>query len=480
MHKTQNQISPPKPQQGSIIVTILIVTLFLFVIISSLASLTNVNLMRARGRISLLQAQYSAESGVDAAIGIINSGNTTYSGSGGEVSVLDTTQYKSTYTVTVTAGSSDKEKIITATGKLYAPKTAATPRYSRTIEVVAQRTSTQSTLSMMSRNIIEIDSSVKDVKAIDIHANGYINTNKNSNNLIAENITVAGKNTGATNCSIGGLGTLSKPASFTHAGQTKTKLNMAFNNCISPPGNTSNANFDVLANQTNIDKVQSTIIPWSQYMDNTYQNSPSGCSDWTTGSSPRSIPSTGNTKKTHYPDNGSNVISSCGSSGDLSLGNNQYNIKDHVHVRANLCATTACTPTFYNPDSGAAGIKFVFIEGTVNFDSVNTAAGSGPIVLVVNGADPSSKSSLCPLGGAIYLGNNGSTSAPALYLLASNGVCIDKTKFGSDPALGGFSGKNIYIATNSGTPHDLHLDPTFPVTSIPIDLAWKAARYRRL
>ena len=236
----------------------------------------------------------------------------------------------------------------------------------------------------------------------------------------------------------------------------------------------------MLTNQTNISKVQSTYIAWSNYLDSSYQNAPGGCNDWTSGASPRNIPSTGNTKKTHYPDSSSNISSSCGSSGDLALGSAQYNIKDNVHIRANLCAASACSPTFYNPDSGVAGIKFVFVEGAVNFGSLTTAAGSGPIVFVVYGADPASKAGACPLGGSVYLGNNGQTAAPAIYLVGQNGICFDQTKFGATPALGGMSGKNIYIATNSGTPFDLALDVSFPASSIPVDLSWHASRYRRL
>lgn len=217
-------------------------------------------------------------------------------------------------------------------------------------------------------------------------------------------------------------------------------------------------------------------------MDSSYQNGNGGCSDWTTGSSPRNIPSTGNAKKTHYPDTGSNISTSCGTSGNINLGSSQYNIKDHVHLRANLCRTTACSPIFNNPDST---IKFVFIEGTINFDQVTTASGSGPLVLITYGADPNNHGSACPSidGDSIYLGQHGNneTVAPALYLLAKNGLCIDQTKFSNtDPSLGGLSGKNIYIAASPGNPFDLKLDPNFPTDQIPIDLAWRAVRYRRI
>jgi hypothetical protein len=120
---------------------------------------------------------------------------------------------------------------------------------------------------------------------------------------------------------------------------------MAYNNCISPPGNTSNANFNITANSGNISTVTSLYIPWSQYMDSSY-TAANSCNDWTTGASPRKIPATASSKKTHYPDSSSNVATTCGTNGDIDLGSNQYNITDNVHVRASLCAANACDPTF--------------------------------------------------------------------------------------------------------------------------------------
>ena len=462
--------------RGSIIVTLLALMVIFSVTILGLLSLTKENVARAKGRILLLQAQYAAESGADAALAILNGGNTTYAGTSSDTTVLSIAQYKATYATTVTTGSTDKQRIIVATGKVYIPATSTTPRYTRKIRVTAQRSSTTTASSIVSRNIIEIASGVKNLTGRDVYVNGYIDMAKNTTNLIAENITVAGKNTGATNCSIGGSGNLVKPSSFSTAGQTKTNINVAFNNCINPPGNASNSNFNVSTNQNSISTIQSMYIPFTQYMDSTYGNA-GNCNDWTTGTSPHQIPSVSGSKKTNYPDNGTGVSSSCGSSGDVNLSTGQYNITDNVHIRANLCAASGCTPTFYNPTSNT---YFVFVEGTVNFNSLQTASGSGPIVFVVYGADPSSKTSSCPYGGAVYLGSSGNSSAPKAYLLANNGICLDKTKFGSNPALGGIGGKNIYVATNPGTPFDLALDPTFPVSQIPIDLSWKATGYERL
>lgn len=472
-------------EHGSIIVSILSMTLLLTVIIYALLVLANVNLTRARGRIMLLQAQYSAESGADFAIAQLNSGLSSYSGTGSDVEIFDNGRYKTTYSVSVANGADSKERIITAVGKVYAPVSESSPSYVRTIEVIARQTSTSGSSSMLSRNIIDIASGVKDIYGVDVYLNGYINMAKNTNTLIAENITVAGRNTGSDDCSIGGNGDLEKPTTFVNPGQTKTKLLLAYNNCIDPPGNVTDSDFDVYSNDGSVSKIQSTYIPWGTYMDAGYQDSAANdCSDWTSGAFPRDIPRTGNDKKTHYPDKGSGVSADCGTSGDLYLQSGQYNLRNHAHIRADLCANTACKPIFNNPDPGI--LKFVFVEGSINFDSLETSAGSGPIVFVSYGTDPASKAGACPTGGSIFLGNGGNTVAPAIYLLANNGLCLYQTKFGTNPtdpqapALGGISGKNLYIATNSGSPWDLQLDPNFPVDSIPVDLSWRAAQYRRL
>lgn len=123
----------------------------------------------------------------------------------------------------------------------------------------------------------------------------------------------------------------------------------------------------------------------------------------------------------------------------------------------------------------------MFVEGSVNFDAVSTLSGSGPIVMVVYGTDPSSKTSVCPYGGATYIGNGGTTLAPKMYFVSMNGLCLDKTKLSTNnPSFGGLSGKNIYISSSPGSPYAITLDSTFPVSSVPVNLAWHASLYRRL
>lgn len=471
----QQHLATDEHNRGSIVVTIVVIMLFLSTLAYGVLLLANANVSRARGRIMLLQAQYSAESGADAAIATLNSGNTTFAGTTSDVTVLTTAQYKATYATAVANGSSGSERVITATGKIYAPASATSPTYTRKIRVTAALSSTTTASGLLSRNIIDVDSSVKNISGNNIYLNGYINLRSNSTNLIASSITVAGRDTSSSNCSIEGKGDLVKPSSMP-AGQ-KVSVDLAYNNCINPPGNTGNTDFAVTPNDPSVTPIQSIYIPWSQYMDGTYQNSPSGCNDWS-GSGTITIPSTGNTKKTHYPDSGSGVSTSCGTNGSLNLGTNTYNITDNVHLRANLCSASACSPTFNNT---SGSIKYVFIEGTINFNSVHTVAGSSPLVFITYGTDPGTHNK-CTYGDSIFIGNDGSSgvTAPAIYFLAMNSICLYQTKFGANPALGGLAGKNLYIAANSGTPFDLYLDPNFPVAQIPINLAWRATSYQRL
>lgn len=474
--------------EGSLMISVLIIMGVLTIIVSSLAMLAASNLNRSSSRIYVLQSQYSAESGIDITISKLNNGLSTaygYSSTAGQLGseveiVRNGSTFRSTYQTMMADGADGNQKIITAVGRVYVPSSSTQPTYTRTIRIAAQRNSSTVSSSVVSRNIIHLASSVKTVWAKDLFVNKYIKIDKNTTDLIAENITVAGNDASGAKCSLAGRGNLIKPSTFSNAGQTKTVLNLAYNNCISPPGNVSNANFTVFANKTDITPIQSTYIPWSYKMPSN-SNAMNGCTDWTSLRTIPSVVNVGSPAKTHYPDSSSGVATSCGTNGTVNLGSSTVTISSDAHLRANLCSpTNACAPTFNNP---SGHIVFVFVEGTLSFSAVKTATGSSPIVFVVYGADPAALSGVCPLGGAAFLDktNSDKVIAPALYLIAVNGgFCADGTKFGATKSLGGVSGKNIYIATNSGTPFDLSFDPSFPVNDIPVNLSWQATTYERL
>lgn len=478
-----------RPTEGSMLVSILVIMLFLSSFVYGLMVLGQSNMSRAAGRILALQSQYAAESGADAALAILNSGNESYTGSTNVTVVTNGSRYKATYDVTVTPGVDGNEKIINAVGKLYQPVNAPTPKTMRKVEVVAKRGSSANSANVLSRNIVHIGSSVKDIIAKDIFVNEYVKMDKNTTTFVVQKLTVADRSPSADECSIEG-GKLRHPSGYA----SDTEIKLAYNNCTPIDGSTSD--FNILENQTDIEKVQSTFIPWQFSMNTTTQNSRS-CTEWGSGGSPRNIPAgtsgppaaapadTDNSLHTvHYPDSGTGVLSNCSTTsnrGSIDLGNDiRYNINQDIHIRASLCSNSPCRPIFFNPSTTT---RYVFVEGTINFDQLRSFTGSGPIAFISYGADPANLLSVCPEGGAVRIGQQGSnnTAAPQIFLLSVNGgLCMDGTKFGANEALGGVSGKNLYIATNSGTPFDLGLNPYFPVNDVPINLTFKATQYRRI
>lgn len=492
-------------QDGSVLVSLLVIMIFLSMTILSLGVISQSNITRATQRIYLLQAQYAAESGADAVVAYLNTtGSYPFSGQKKKLFEYAPT-YWAEYEATIQDDPNDaNKKLVTSIGRVYQPSTETTkPRYTYKIEVVVERSSESFTSSVVSRNSVEIASSVKSVIATSFYINEYIKVNKNTTDLQVDDLTVAGKYPDANNCSLAGAGNLVRNPHLPSG--TKSILHLAHNNCMdSTPGNTSDANFDVTANDTTLKKVASIYIPWSYKMnnaDNGGEYASGNCSDWTTAAP--FIPSNGNNRKTHYPDDGTGtaLASACGGSGaaqaDISLGNKTITLKDHAHIRANLCKATACKPTFVNPDAGTT--KFLFVEGVINFENVYVSNGvsypnggtaptvsPGNIVFISYSTSQTlSGSKQCPSNAAaIRFGQAGADSifAPNGYFISTNGMmCIDQTKYATDiRSLGGISGKDIYISSNSGGVFELTFNPQFPLTNVPLDLSWRAAGVKRV
>lgn len=483
----------PRHQQGSILVSILVIMIFLSMTILSLGVISQGNISRANQRIYLLQAQYAAESGADAVVAYLNSSAGTYAASGTEKTLFTyAPYYRATYQATLTNHATDaNKKLVSTIGRVYQPATATTPKLTYKLSATIERSSVTATSAIVSRNSVEIASSVKSVVASSLFVNEYLRASKNTTDIMIDDLNVGGKYPDANNCSLSGTGNLVRNPAL--ASGTKSKIHMAYNNCIdTPPGNSSNADFDVTANDSTMQKIASTYIPWSYKMNNADSGgeyTDGNCSDWTTAAP--SIPSTGNARKTHYPDNGSGTVtaSTCGggstAAADINLGSKTYTIKNHAHIRANLCKAYTCTPTFINPDANDP--KFVFVEGVINFERVTVGSSSpGAIIFVSYSTSQTiSDSKQCPSNAAaIRLGKDGSNStyAPKAYFIATNGMlCVDQTKF--DPgvkSLGGISGKDIYLSSNSGATFELAFDPQFPLSTIPLDLSWRAANVKRV
>lgn len=480
-------------QSGSIIVSIMVIMIFLTMTVLSLAVISQANITRGTQRIHLLQAQYAAESGADVVVAYLNSTSGAYPSSGVEKELFTyAPTYRATYQATISDHPTDaNKKLVNSVGRVYQPSTATTAKLTYKLNVTLDRSSMQFTSSIVSRNSVEVASSVKAVVAQSLFVNEYLRANKNTTDITINDLTVAGKYPDGSNCSLSGAGNLVRNSSLP-AG-TKAKIVMAHSNCMDvPPGNTSNTDFDITANDSSLQKIASIYIPWSYKMNNTdgggnYVNG--NCSDWAAASP--SIPSSGNARKTHYPDTGAGTVpaSSCGGVGsapaDLNLGNKTYTINDHAHIRANLCKASSCTPKFINPD--ASNPKFIFVEGVINFERVTVDSTSpGEVVFISYSTSQTiAASKQCPSNSAaIRLGKDGSNSllAPKAYFIATNGMlCVDQTKFDTGvQSLGGISGKDIYLSSNSGATFELTFNPSFPLSSIPLDLSWRASNIKRV
>lgn len=481
-------------QSGSIIVSIMVMMIFLTMTVMSLAVVSQSNMTRANQRIYLLQAQYAAESGADTVVAYLNSSTGAYADSGVEKELLPTgftPTHRATYQATVADTGNANKKVVSSIGRVYRPATATTPKFTYTLSVTLERSSMAYTASIVSRNSVEIASSVKAVVAKSLFVNEYVRANKNTNDIVIDDLTIAGKYPDGGNCSLSGTGNLVRNNNLPVG--TKAKLRMAHNNCMdATPGNTSNADFDVTANDTSLQKIASIYIPWSYKMNNDdgggdYMSG--SCSDWS-ASSP-TIPSTGNARKTHYPDSGSGTIAAslCAGSGsspaDINLGNKTITLNDHAHIRAHLCKAYTCTPKFINPD--ATKPKFVFVEGVINFENVTADSTSPGDIIFISYATSQTiaASKQCPSdSAAIRLGKDGSNSliAPKAYFIATNGMlCVDQTKFDTGvKSIGGISGKDIYLSSVSGTTFELTFNPEFPLSSIPLDLSWGATDVKRV
>ena len=174
----KNIDQPRESERGALLATVIIAIMMLSMILFAIIQLAQGNLARAVSRLYSLQTQYAAETGADIALTRLNHMTTQVTT---EQVMERNDRYKATYEVKVEdspTGNMD-EKIITSTGRVYTPASAAKAGYERTVRVVARRSSTNASSSLLSKDIIQVSSSVKDIVAKSIYVNKYIQLDKN-------------------------------------------------------------------------------------------------------------------------------------------------------------------------------------------------------------------------------------------------------------------------------------------------------------
>lgn len=136
MHRHENK--------GFILVTIMLLTSFVFVVSLSTSQLAVSNLRAANLETFRINAQFAADAGADEALYEINEGNASgidWPGTNGaEVTIADEPTYKTTYKATVTNTTINDldRKILKVTGRTYSPKTSPSAVSSRTYTIVVR------------------------------------------------------------------------------------------------------------------------------------------------------------------------------------------------------------------------------------------------------------------------------------------------------------------------------------------------------
>lgn len=130
--------SMPRTQQNGFIMPFLMFSVvFIFSLVTVVASLS-LNIYNLATRDSYrVNAQLTADAGLDIGLRELNA-DPTWTGSGGEITLLDTANTKTTYSTTVTPGISDDRKVLSVVAKTYFPASSTTPKITRKYEVDLQ------------------------------------------------------------------------------------------------------------------------------------------------------------------------------------------------------------------------------------------------------------------------------------------------------------------------------------------------------
>ena len=123
--------------QGFIMPVLLFSILLIAVLITVVTSLSLTTSNLAARDTYRVNAQLAADAGLDKGLNDLNT-IPSWTGSGGEVTLLSTSAIRTTYQTTLSNGASSDRKVLAVTARTYAPSTATTPKIIRKYEVDVQ------------------------------------------------------------------------------------------------------------------------------------------------------------------------------------------------------------------------------------------------------------------------------------------------------------------------------------------------------
>ncbi len=124
-------------QQGYILPVLLFTVIFIVTLIALVGSLSLTTYNLATRETYRVNAQLAADAGLDAGLTELNI-DPDWTGTGGEIELMNASNIKTTYETEVLSGNSDDHKILAVTARTYSPVDAPTPKLTRKYEVDIQ------------------------------------------------------------------------------------------------------------------------------------------------------------------------------------------------------------------------------------------------------------------------------------------------------------------------------------------------------
>ena len=120
-------------QRGAIVPSVLLFSVFLTVVVVALLNVLSINFTISQSERSRTSAQFAADSGVDYAMREINI-DSNWSSTGGELTLLNSPDVRTTYEVSVTDVDVDNKQLV-STGRTYRPASSTIPESSQSVQV---------------------------------------------------------------------------------------------------------------------------------------------------------------------------------------------------------------------------------------------------------------------------------------------------------------------------------------------------------
>jgi len=430
---------------GFVLPIFLITTVLIAMIITYVMSTVALDYRLTTRELRKLNAQFAADAGLDEGLNNMNV-ITGWSGSGGEVSLLDTADLRTTYETTVSDGATATRKILSVTARSYSPSTATSPtitrKYKIDVEAVTSGTGPTSVVTGVGGLVLNNNSKIT---GGDVVVNGTVQINNNAQIGLsstplanAMNVRVA-----HTNCP--------NPANSTYprvcaSGENGQPITIGTNGKIyadvratNQTTGTSMYNPGLAPNQT----VPPTILP-------DYDRSGQKAEVTQTLAATDSTISCGNNQTKTWPAN-------VKITGNVTMGNNcTINLSGNTWITGNL--TFGNNSKIVVPNSMGAITPVIMVDGSsgitisnngrvqtnsagtgIYFISYWSTASCSPDCTDVTGTDLKNSQSLT----LINLSNNGAAAASILYARWS------RVNVSNNGEIGAVAGQSIELGTNA-------------------------------